>query len=134
MLFRRIDACVFDGLVDDIPRVRRAKMATYGASPLHMGLLGSRHDEFVRDRPAWVGPEPIRQAVRLRAVAKDSGLDLATLAHRFAFSVAEIDRVVIGARSVAELDDACAAHAACPLGPELFEAVCREDLCNAKFR
>lgn len=124
MLFRRVDACLFDGLAADVPRVRRARMATYGASPLHMGLLGSRHEEFVRERQAWVWPEPIDRAVRLKRIADERGLSLAMLAHRFLFSVAEVDRVVIGARSPEELDDACAAWKAGPLPPDLFDAVC----------
>jgi aryl-alcohol dehydrogenase-like predicted oxidoreductase len=124
MLFRRLDACIFDGLTDDVPRLQRANMATYGASPLHMGLLGSRYEEFIRDRLTWVWPEPIDRAIRLRALADERGLSLATLAHRFMFSVAEIDRVVIGARNPAELEDAWAAFAAGPLSAELFEGVC----------
>ncbi|MDB6168850.1 MAG: aldo/keto reductase [Verrucomicrobia bacterium] len=124
MLFRRLDACIFDGLSEDIPRLRRAAMGTYGASPLHMGLLGSRHEEFVRERPPWVGEAPIDHAIRLRRVADQNGLSLAALAHRFAFSVAEIDRVVIGARNPTELTDAWEASQAGPLPAELFEAVC----------
>lgn len=124
MLFRRLDACIFDGLPDDIPRVRRAGLAIYGASPLHMGLLGSRYDEFLRDRPDWVWADPIARAIRLRAVAERSGLTLPMLAHRFLFSVEEIDRVVIGARNPAELLDAWEAWRAGPLPADLFDAVC----------
>jgi D-threo-aldose 1-dehydrogenase len=123
MLFRLLDACIFDGLEADLPRVRRAGLATYGASPLHMGLLGSRHDEFVRERPAWVWAEPIERAIRLRALADRRGLTLPMLAHRFLFSVAEIDRVVIGARTPAELEDAWAAVRAGPLPADIFDEV-----------
>jgi aryl-alcohol dehydrogenase-like predicted oxidoreductase len=128
MLFRRLDACIFDGLASDLPRVRRAGLATYGASPLHMGLLGSRHEEFVRDRPDWVWPEQIKRAIRLRALAAERGLPLPSLAHRFAFSAAEIDRVVIGARTPAELSTALADFAAGPLPAGLFDDVCSANL------
>ncbi|MDB6092471.1 MAG: aldo/keto reductase [Verrucomicrobia bacterium] len=124
MLFRRVDACIFDGMAEDLPRLRCAEMATYGASPLHMGLLGSRYEEFVRERPKWVWEQPINRAVRLRALAEENNLSLAMLGHRFLFSVAEIDRAVIGARNPAELDDAWAAWKAGPLSEELFAAVC----------
>ncbi len=124
MLFRRLDACIFDGLAEELPRLRRAGIATYGASPLHMGLLGARHHEFLRQRPDWVWEGPAARAVRLRELADARHLALPMLAHRFAFSLEELDRVVIGARSPAELQDAWAAFTAGPLPAELFDAVC----------
>jgi len=124
MLFRRLDACIFDGLADDLPRLRRAGLVTYGASPLHMGLLGSKFDGFVREHPEWVWPEQIERAIRLRALAERRGLSLATLAHRFLFSVGEIDRVVIGACTPAELVAALADFSAGPLPAGWFEDIC----------
>ncbi len=124
MLFRRLDACILDGLVADVPRLRAAEIEIYGASPLHMGLLGSRHDEMVRERPKWVWAEQINRAVRLRALALKRGLALSTLGHRFLFSTGEVDRVVIGARSPGELTAALADFAAGPLPAELYEQVC----------
>lgn len=124
MLFRRLDAAILDGLAADVPRVQRAGLATYGASPLHMGLLGGRYEEFVRERPQWVWASQIERAIRLHALAERYGMSLSTLAHRFLFSVAEIDRVVIGARSPSELAGALADFAAGPLSAVLFEAVC----------
>jgi len=124
MLFRRLDACIFDGLVDEWPRLRRAGVATYGASPLHMGLLGSRHEEFLRAPPPWVWPAPVARARRLRVLAERCGLSLPVLGHRFCFSLEELDRVVIGARSPAELRDAWAAWQAGPLPQNLFDEVC----------
>jgi aryl-alcohol dehydrogenase-like predicted oxidoreductase len=124
MLFRRLDASTLVGLAHDVPRVRRAGLATYGASPLHMGLLGSRYDEFVRDRKDWVGYAATDRAIRLRAVAEKHGMSLAMLSHRFVLSVTEIDRMAIGARSPEELTDACDAWRAGPLPAELYDAVC----------
>jgi len=124
MLFRRLDACILDGMTADVPRVKAAGLAIYGASPLHMGLLGSRHEEFLREPPDWVWAQPIQRAIRLRALAERHGLSLPTLGHRFMFSVAEIDRTVIGARSPDELTAALADFAAGPLPAELFEEVC----------
>ncbi len=125
MLFRRLDPCIFDGLRDDLPRVRRAGLLTYGASPLHMGLLGARHEEFLRDEPEWVWPPQRARAVQLRAIAERHGLTLPSLAHRFMFGLAEVDRVVIGASNHAQLETALADFAAGPLPPEIFDEVCR---------
>lgn len=128
LLFCRLDACIFDGLAEDVPRVRRAGFATYGASPLHMGLLGSRHEEFIQTPPEWVWAASRARAIRLRALAEQRGLTLPALAHRFLFSVVEVDRVVIGARNPAELHDACEAWRAGPLSAGLFDEVCQVTL------
>ncbi len=125
MLFRRLDPCIFDGLRDDVPRARRAGLSLYGASPLHMGLLGARHDEFIREAPDWVWPPQRARAVKLRALAEAHGLALASLAHRFMHGLAEVDRVVIGAGNRHELMTALADFEAGPLPQELFEAVCQ---------
>lgn len=128
MLFRRLDACIFDGLREDIPRLQRARAATYQASPLHMGLLGARFDEFVRERPSWVWGPQIERAQRLQKLAATHGMALSTLAHRFAFSMAELDRVVIGAGNRAQLDAAWRDFEAGPLPRELFDAVSQINL------
>lgn len=124
MLFRRIDPCQLDGLKEDIPRVRRSGMSTYGASPLHMGLLGARHEEFVRERPEWVRGTQIDRAIQLQALAIKHELPLSALAHRFIFGVAELDRVVIGASNLEELESALTDFAAGPLPQELFDELC----------
>jgi aryl-alcohol dehydrogenase-like predicted oxidoreductase len=123
MLFRRLDACIFDGLQEDWPRLNRAVAALYQASPLHMGLLGARFEEFSRERPSWVWGAQIERAQRLQKLAAAHGLALSTLAHRFAFSMEELDRVVIGAGNRAHLDAALRDFEAGPLPRELFDAV-----------
>lgn len=128
MLFRRIDPVIFDGLQDDLPRLRRAGMLTYGASPLHMGLLGARYEEFVRERPEWVWGSQIERAIRLRSLAQTNALSLSSLAHRFMFGLAELDRVVIGASNLIELNLTLADFEAGPLPPGLFD-----DVCTASF-
>lgn len=130
MLFRRLDACIFDGLREDMPRVRRIDMGTYGASPLHMGLLGARYDEFVRERPDWVWGPQIDRAQRLQELAGTHGMALSTLAHRFAISLSELDRVVIGAGNRAQFEAALSDIEAGPLPRELFDAVCQINFQN----
>ncbi|MCF7686957.1 MAG: aldo/keto reductase [Cephaloticoccus sp.] len=125
MLFRRVDPVMLDGVGTDVPRLRRTGMTIYGASPLHMGLLGSRHEQFVRERPDWVWGPQIDRAQQLQVLARRHGLPLAALAHRFTFGVGELDRVVIGASNRGELRAALADFEAGPLPPGLFDAVCQ---------
>jgi len=124
MLFRRVDPVILDGVGTEVPRVRRVGMTIYGASPLHMGLLGARHLQFVRERPDWVWGPQIDRAMRLQTLAEKHGMSLTTLAHRFIFGVDELDRVVIGASNRRELESALADFASGPLPQVMFDAVC----------
>lgn len=123
MIYNRLDACGSAALEADVPRLRRAGLAIYGASPLHMGLLGDRFDEFVRRPGAWMTPGEIERAARLKAVAERHGLKLPALAHRFAFGLAQLDRVVLGSRGLAQFLDAWRAFQAGPLPAEVFAEV-----------
>ena len=87
MLFRRVDPVILDCVGTEVPLVRRVWMTIYGASPLHMGLLGARHLQFVRERPYWVWGPQIDRAMRLQTLAEKHGMSLTTLAHRFIFGV-----------------------------------------------
>jgi aryl-alcohol dehydrogenase-like predicted oxidoreductase len=123
MLFLRFDATGTAGLRADIPRLRRAGMTVYGGSPLHTGLLGSSYEAYQAARPDWIGAATAARARRLRRVADQAGLSLASLAHRFVLGAAEVDRVVAGARTTAEVDGVLADVAAGPLPPAVFAAV-----------
>ncbi len=125
MLFRRLDPVICDGLAEDVPRVRRHGALIYGASPLHMGLLGARHAEFVRERPPWVWGPQIDRAIQLQTLAEQHGLPLASLAHRFTFGLGELDRVVVGASNRAQLDAVLTDFAAGPLPTAPFDEICR---------
>jgi aryl-alcohol dehydrogenase-like predicted oxidoreductase len=125
MIHNRLDACCFDGLPEDVSQVRRNRAALYGASLLHNGLLGDRFDAYASHKPAWMDDVYIRRARRLRTLAGEHGLSLSSLAHRFAFSIAEYDRLVLGASNPAQLRSALMDWSQGPLEWPLFDAVCR---------
>jgi aryl-alcohol dehydrogenase-like predicted oxidoreductase len=68
-----------------------------------MGLLGNRFDNVTKNPPVWITDKDVKNAIKANDLAKKYDMPLSTLAHRFAFSITEIDRVVIGARNKAQL-------------------------------
>lgn len=124
MGFNRLDACNLDALRHEWPSVKTAGAAFYAASPLHMGLLGDRFADNLRRPPPWVSERDVENARRVHAIAGAHGLALSSLAHRFLFSVAEADRVVLGAANLAQLQASLADWESGPLPEDLFHAVC----------
>jgi aryl-alcohol dehydrogenase-like predicted oxidoreductase len=124
ILHSRMDAIMFDAVEADVPRLRQANMAVLGGSLLHKGLLGDRTDEYLQRAPAWLSPSSPPVVKRLQQLAKASGVPLPTLAHRFAFSVREIDSVIIGPETRFQLHQSLRALAEGPLDRKLFESIC----------
>lgn len=103
--FLKIDACTLEGFTYDIPRFREEGLAVYAASSLHMGLLGSKYNEYVRNPPEseWIRKVHIANAVRINKIAQKNGIPLTNLALRYLFSMEEADRVVLGPKTIEEL-------------------------------
>ena len=104
---------------------RERGVAYYAASALHFGLLGRRFAQYRVAGPdgEWITAADLAAAARVERLAQAAGLPLATLAQRYLFGLAEADRVVIGARTPAQIAATLADWAAGPLPPDLFTAV-----------
>ena len=124
MIHSRFDACCLEAFQSDIHRARTNGLAIYGASPLHNGLLGDRYDEFSTQAPSWLPRACLSAAGRVRRLADQYGLSLASLAHRFLYSAADVDRVVLGASRPSQLEAAVEDWRNGSLPEELFAAVC----------
>ena len=123
--FNHLNACNLDALMFEVPLVREHKMAFYQGSPLHMGLLGNRFERYCRQPPKWIDAASIEIAKKVKAIAEANEMSLSSLAHRFLFSVAEVDRVVIGPRNLVQLETTLQDWRAGPLSRDLFDEVCQ---------
>ena len=123
MGFNRLNAISSEALMQEIPLVRQMNTAFHAASPLHMGLLGERLGAFAQQLPPWISAEKLRRAQRLKALADGRGMALPTLAHRFLFSVAEADRVVLGASDLSQVQASLHDWQEGGLPPELFQEI-----------
>jgi len=96
MEFNRLDACCNVALTTSMPYYQANNIQFYSASPLHMGLLGNKHQEFVTSPPAWMDKESIAKAREIKKIADKYSLSLPNLAHRFILSIPEDFKMVIG--------------------------------------
>jgi aryl-alcohol dehydrogenase-like predicted oxidoreductase len=123
LTFNRLNACVADALNDGIPNAHEHNAKAFAASPLFMGMLGRRYDEFVANPPVHIGAEVVRRAVAVRHLADQAGASLANVSLRFLLSMREVDAVVVGASSPSEWRETHDAFDAGPLPADLFNAI-----------
>lgn len=123
--FLKLDACCLDGLEHDIPKFQKEGLAVYAASSLHMGLLGSRFEEFVQNPPdsEWIRDHHIDNAVKVNKIALENGVTLSNLALRYLFSIQEADRVVLGPSNMEEFKGSLSAWKEGPVEEELFDQI-----------
>lgn len=103
MEYNRLDACCTDALTTSLPYCQSKDIEFYSASPLHMGLLGNRYQEFMASPPAWFDKEIIDRAIHVKKIADKHQLSLPSLAHRFILSVQENFKMVIGPSNTHQL-------------------------------
>jgi len=87
-----------------IPAAERKRMGIIAGSPLQQGWLSRRYDDVLRHPPPWLSPVRKRQLLRLYDLCDELDMPIAELALRFVLSNPLIDTVLMGARSVEEVD------------------------------
>ncbi|TDW95924.1 aldo/keto reductase [Dinghuibacter silviterrae] len=123
MEFGRLTAICQDALTDSIPKYASLGIQSYMASPLQLGLLGRRFDEFTVATPSWLDPVFVRRATAVQAVASSYGLTLSSLAHRYVFFAPVDIKVVIGPSKPDELGESIKDILSGPLPKEVIEQI-----------
>jgi len=121
--FLRLGALSLQGLDDAVPLAEDHDATVFAASPLFMGLLGSRQTELLANPPRYYPPAFIKRARAVTDLAKASAITLTHLALRFLLSMPMVDVVLTGAANPAEWADIRAAYEAGPLPADLYERV-----------
>lgn len=119
MGYNRYNIIRQDALLEEHALLKGLGIRIWQASPLYMGLLGSRHAAYMDSPPAWIPDVDIRGAEALKRECEITGLDMTGLALNFVHLSPHIDRMVIGAsgpreldRTLSSLQDATLRHAA----------------------
>jgi len=103
--FLHMDACNLSAFNGEIQRYQKEGIAYYAASALHFSLLGNRFEKYKTEGVdgEWITALDLENAVRVKQVADTYNMSLATLSQRYLFSIKEADRVVMGARTPAQI-------------------------------
>ena len=124
--FLRMNACNLDAFHDDTHFFSESSITYYNASVLHFGLLGDKfshyRNNFERERD-WLKESDIKAAERVEEISRRCATSLSTLAFRYAISIEEADKIVIGATKMIELKELLQAWKMGPLPLEIFEEI-----------
>jgi aryl-alcohol dehydrogenase-like predicted oxidoreductase len=94
---------------------KRQNMGLIIGSPLQQGALSRRYDDEVNHGAPWLSPPRRAQYKALYAFLDEAGLPLVETALRFVLSNPDVSTVLMGARSVAEVEQNVAAVEKGPL-------------------
>lgn len=123
--FLKMDASTLEGFNHDIPKFIEEGLAIYAASSLHMGLLGSRFQQYAENPPEseWIRQDHIDNAVKVNKIAKEHKMPLTNLALRYLFSIKEANRIVLGSKNMNEVKESISIWEEGPLEKDLFDKV-----------
>lgn len=123
--FLKMDACNLTAFEKDVPVMKQEGVRYYAASALHFSLLGNRYEKYQASGPEgeWLTQSDLDNAKKVKALAEANGMDISTLSQRYLFSIAEADRVVVGARNMAQVQSTLNDWSLGKLPEDLFNAV-----------
>lgn len=105
MEYNKLNACSIEALQNSIPICRQTQTEYYAASPLNMGLLGCKFQEFSQRIPEWLDVGTVEQARRIQAIAERHNLPLEVLALRFLLNMNAVFKIVLGAANRQQLQN-----------------------------
>jgi len=105
-----------------VPVAQEHDVAVILGSPLHMGLLGGRKEELLRDRPSYVTEDMVRKLGRLEGMAREFGDSLAQFALRYLLSDPRVSIVIPATHRPERVEE----NVAVSEGPRLPEELVRE--------
>jgi aryl-alcohol dehydrogenase-like predicted oxidoreductase len=103
-----------------LPAAKKQGMGIIVGSPLQQGALARRYDDEVNGAARWLSPPRRAQYKRLYAFLDEIDIPLAVLGLRFVISNPDISTVLMGARSVLEVEANVQAIEAGPLPQDVL--------------
>lgn len=123
--FLKLNASNLDACKKDLPLLKKEGIAYYAASPLHFGLLGDQFEYYLSNGPDGhgVSKKDIANAIKVKALADKYGISLPSMAQRYLFSIAEADRVVVGAKNLNQITSTLKDWQTGKLDENIFEEI-----------
>ena len=121
--FLHLNACNLTALDEQLPHFQKESIAYYAASPLHFGLLGDGFAQATQEPNEWITAADQATAIAVKTIAEKYDMPLSSLAQRYLFSIAEADRVVIGASTPQQIKATISDWRAGKLSENIFNEV-----------
>jgi aryl-alcohol dehydrogenase-like predicted oxidoreductase len=106
-----------------LPAAIEQGMGIVIGSPLQQGALARRYDDEVRHGASWLSPPRRRQLLALYELVDDTRISLPELGLRFVLSNPAVSSVLMGPRSVGEVEQNVAVAAKGPLPAEILRRI-----------
>ncbi len=123
MEYNRLNACCTDALTSTLPECQNTNTEYWAASPLYMGLLGRRFQEFTETCPNWLNQQAVDAALKLQKIAEENQLSLTSLGFRFLQNIPFPIKIVLGPSNQQELEKTLNAIMQGPLPSNLYQSV-----------
>ncbi len=123
--FLKMDACNLSVFNGEIQNYINEGIAYYAASALHFSLLGNRYEKYQNAGAdgQWITNTDLIKARKVKSIANNINMPLATLAQRYLFSIKEADRIVMGARNLKQIKSTIQDWKSGKLDKETFDKV-----------
>ncbi len=123
--FLKMNACNLSAFDKDVPLMKKEGILYYAASALHFSLLGNRYNQYLADGPdgEYITQKDLDHAKKIKALADEQNMDISSLSQRYLFSIAEADRVVVGARNMQQIQSTLKDWNSGKLSEELFNKI-----------
>ena len=121
-----------EALIAILPEAKKQNMGIIVGSPLQQGALSRRHPE-IKTGAWWLSPQRQNQFKQLYAFLDDIQLSLPEVSLRMVLSNPDISTVLMGARSVDEVEQNVESVNAGPLPTDILESL-REIAAMVPFR
>jgi aryl-alcohol dehydrogenase-like predicted oxidoreductase len=105
MGYNRFNAICRDALTDEFKFIMTQNIAIWQASPLYMGLLGSKFNSYTSEKPTWIPEAHILKAGLLKKCGEKRNMSLPEISLRYLHAIPEINSIVVGAATMSELEN-----------------------------
>jgi len=104
MGFNRFNLVNQLALEAEFPILLKEGIQIMQASPLYMGLLGNRFYYYQETKPSWILAEHLQKAAELNKYCADLNISLTGLALQYVLNASCLNKVVLGAKNIQELE------------------------------
>jgi D-threo-aldose 1-dehydrogenase len=103
MGYNRFNILNQEALTNEYLTLQNQQINIWQASPLYMGLLGSKLETYIKEHPSWIPQAHIQRAIELNEYCKKTTVSISALALHFVYDNPLIYKMVLGASNFTEL-------------------------------
>lgn len=105
MGYNRFNVITQDALEEEYKFLSNKNIKIWQASPLYNGLLGSNYNTYKKNKPNWISDFHLNKADAFYSYCRDNNTTMPEMAIRYIRSSNAVNKIIIGAKNMIELQD-----------------------------